>query len=66
MRIIVNGDPSEVTGETTVAAVVAQRSQDGKGIAVALNGEVVPRAGWNDTLLSENDKVEVLAARGGG
>ena len=36
------------------------------GLAVALNGEVVARSAWPHTVLSENDRVEVLAARGGG
>lgn len=37
-----------------------------RGVAVAVNGEVVPKAVWKETSLSESDQVEVLAAIGGG
>ena len=39
---------------------------DGKGIAVALNGQVVRRAGWTETRLSPGDNVEIVRARQGG
>jgi sulfur carrier protein len=37
-----------------------------KGIAVALNGEVVPRSAWDATDLRPGDRVEVLTAAQGG
>jgi len=40
---------------------VAQR-----GIAVALNGAVVPRGAWTETLLRPGDRVEIVRARQGG
>ena len=40
---------------------VAQR-----GIAVALNGSVVPRSAWADTTLKPGDNVEIVRARQGG
>ncbi|MGB8742803.1 MAG: sulfur carrier protein ThiS, partial [Xanthobacteraceae bacterium] len=39
-------------------ADIAQR-----GVAVALNGAVVPRAAWRDTLLRTGDSVEIVRAR---
>ena len=36
------------------------------GLAVAVNGEVVPRSAWQTTSLEEADKVEVLVASQGG
>ena len=36
------------------------------GVAVALNGEVVPRADWPQTSMKPNDKVEIVhIVRGG-
>ena len=36
------------------------------GVAVALNGEVVPRADWDQTLLKPNDRIEIVhIVRGG-
>lgn len=68
MNILVNGDPVDVPLGATVAdlveSVVPQRSP--RGVAVAVNGEVVSRSQWEDASLSEDDRVEVLAAIGGG
>jgi sulfur carrier protein len=38
----------------------------GPGIAVAVNGEVVPRGAWSTTGLDDNDRIEVLGASQGG
>jgi sulfur carrier protein len=38
----------------------------GAGIAVAVNGEVVPRGAWPATALRERDRIEVLGAAQGG
>jgi sulfur carrier protein len=38
----------------------------GRGIAVAVNGEVVPRSDWPGTTLADGDRVEVLSATQGG
>lgn len=65
MNVTVNGRAREVADEATVGDVVRQTSSAVKGIAVALNGEVVPRAGWTTTL-READRVEVLVASQGG
>jgi sulfur carrier protein len=68
VNILVNGDPVDVPSGATVAdlveSVVPQRSP--RGVAVAVNGEVVSRSQWEDASLSEDDRVEVLAAIGGG
>jgi sulfur carrier protein len=37
-----------------------------RGIAVALNGEVVPRTRWKEVTLNDSDRVEILRAVGGG
>ncbi len=68
MKLVVNGDEREVVGEPTVATIAGELGQDGsgRGVAVAVNGEVVPRSEWSSTPLSEQDRVEVLRAVGGG
>jgi sulfur carrier protein len=51
----------------SVAALVANMVEPGaRGIAVALNGEVVPRSAWDATGLEAGDRVEVLTAAQGG
>lgn len=68
MRVTVNGRPRELGERPTVDRVVAElaAARRGRGTAVAVNGVVVPRAVWPSTELSEDDKVEVLDAIGGG
>ena len=39
---------------------------DARGVAVALNGTVVPRQAWGDTRLKAGDDVEIVRARQGG
>jgi sulfur carrier protein len=65
--IRVNGE-SEPLAATTVEALLAERAVDTgqRGIAVALNGTVVPHAAWRDTMLKAGDSVEIVRARQGG
>ncbi len=68
MTVVVNGDPVEVDRDATVAGVLARLGhQPGRGgVAVALNGAVVPRSAWERTRLAERDRLEVLGATQGG
>ncbi len=68
MRIELNGRGRELNdGASVVEAVAAAAGDpDRRGIAVALDGEVVPRSRWAVTLLREGQRVEVLEARQGG
>ena len=68
MTIVVNGVERDMDGATTVAALVRAlgRDPDQAGTAIARNGDVVPRRHWADTLLTDGDTVEVVAAVGGG
>ena len=66
MTIVVNGDHAPIPAQPTVAALVAELTEASRGVAVALNGEVVPRSAWADTGLTDGDRVEVLTAAQGG
>jgi len=65
--IRVNGK-SEPLAFATIEALVAEKAIDTaqRGIAVALNGSVVPRAAWRETRLRDGDSVEIVRARQGG
>jgi sulfur carrier protein len=63
MSIEVNGEARE--GIATITDAVAAVTTARRGIAVALNGEVVPRSEW-DRPLADGDAVEVLTATQGG
>ncbi|MCF2531266.1 sulfur carrier protein ThiS [Yinghuangia soli] len=64
--ISVNGEPRPLAPGTTVAALVATMTSASKGVAVAVNEDVVPRSLWPDTVLGAGDRVEVLTAVQGG
>ena len=70
MQLTVNGSPTDLGEDTTVAdvvaGIVAARSGGHDRVAVARNGDVVPRSRWAETPLAPGDVVEVLAPTAGG
>jgi sulfur carrier protein len=68
VNVTVNGEPREIGDGATVASVVEMLdvAPGARGVAVALDGEVVSRGRWAQTELSEGSTVEVVAAIGGG
>ena len=68
MRVIINGEGRALQPGATVADVVRSLDlgSDARGVAVALDGEVVIRGEWTSTVLSEDARIEVLGAIGGG
>jgi len=68
MLIEVNGERRELPPGATVTTVVELLCDrpGGRGVAVAVGGEVVPRAAWSRTTLDEGARVEVVAAVQGG
>jgi sulfur carrier protein len=63
---MVNGAGRDLGDGATVADAVAVVTEQARGVAVAVNGEVVPRADWARTELRAGDQVEVLTAAQGG
>jgi sulfur carrier protein len=69
MNIIVNGVPTQVADGVSIEQLLSARpNYDPKrrGIAIARNGEVVPRSRWTSQQLAEGDVVELLTATQGG
>jgi sulfur carrier protein len=68
VSVTVNGDARELPAGATVASMVAAlaNAPEGRGVAVAVGGEVVPRARWPTTELSEGASIEVVVAVQGG
>jgi sulfur carrier protein len=66
--IRLNGEDSDVRAGETVAAVLErlELSRDARGVAVAVDGEVVPRAQWASFPLQDDARIEVLTAMQGG
>jgi len=68
MKVVLNGEPRDLREGATVAdAVDASGAPESRaGIAVAVDGEVVPRGRWDGQALADGQQVEVLQAVQGG
>jgi sulfur carrier protein len=68
VRIVLNGEVREVEAEARVADAVALAGAPDidRGVAVAVEGEVVPRGEWERRVLAEGDAIEVVHAVQGG
>jgi sulfur carrier protein len=65
--VTVNGQLHPLpTSPTTVADLLRDLAFQGKRIAVELNGDIVPRSRYAETVLAPGDKLEIVAAVGGG
>ncbi|MGB0575615.1 MAG: sulfur carrier protein ThiS [Alphaproteobacteria bacterium] len=65
--ISVNGEQKPLNSSTLIELLEENGVDSDKGgVAVALNGEVVPRADWAQTSMNQDDKVEIVhIVRGG-
>ncbi len=67
LTVFVNDRPHALGAPATVSALIDQFSLAGRrGIAVAVNGTVVPRVDWAGRLLAAGDRVVVIQATQGG
>jgi sulfur carrier protein len=66
--VILNGKPTDIPAGETVASVLVRLGLevDARGVAVAIDGEVLPRACWRTFALADDARVEVLTAMQGG
>jgi sulfur carrier protein len=65
--ITLNDKPHALASPATLMGLLSGMGLAGrKGVAAAVNGEVVPRAAWAERTLAEKDKVLVIRATQGG
>lgn len=64
--VTVNGAPERLTSGATVADVVRRWCPSPDGVAVACNGDVVPRSAWTATAVQAGDHLEIVTAAAGG
>lgn len=63
MKVVVNGEERQLAQGTTVADLLPVER---RGVAVAIDGEVVPRPAWESLALAEGQRIELLEATAGG
>src|SRR6266699_2852151 len=67
MQLIVNQQPCEFSSEALdVPTLLASKGVKDEAVAVAVNGEVVPRRRWTTFTLSDGDRVDLVKAVAGG
>ena len=67
VEIVVNGEPRQIAA-ANVRALLGALGYDatGRGLAVARNGEIVPRGEWETTPVAPGDRIEIVGAVQGG
>ena len=66
MKVRINGEWSERPAQETVAALLEAFGLDPRRVAVERNLELVPKARYGETGLSEGDRIEIVHFVGGG
>ena len=66
MNVFINGEVRVLDAGTTVADVVERAAPSTRGVAVAINHEVVTRSAWPRRVLDAGDRIEILGASQGG
>jgi len=66
IRLTLNGKPRDLPSELTIAALLETLGIDRRMVAVAHNGDVVPRDRYDGVSLGDGDSVEVVRMVGGG
>ena len=66
MRIVLNGEQAETADGATVETLLQQLGISRERVAVELNADIVPKAGYEKQLLSDGDKIEIVHFVGGG
>ncbi len=66
MQIIINGEKREIRDGTSLAELIKELGLEGKVMAAAINMQIIKQDKWDDTLLSDGDKIELLDFVGGG
>ena len=66
MRVYVNGESKEVQGKLSLAELIEHLNLPAARIAVEVNREVVRRGEWANTMVHDEDKIEIVHFVGGG
>ena len=66
MTVIVNGDTRQIPENTNLARLLEILELASARVAVELNQSVIRRAEWENTVLRENDRIEIVHFVGGG
>ena len=66
MKVFINGETKEIVGEVSLIELLENFSLPHERIAVELNKEVVRKKDWQNILVKDADKIEIVHFVGGG
>jgi thiamine biosynthesis protein ThiS len=66
MTVIVNGEPREIPENSDLASLLEILELAASRVAIELNQVVIRRADWQNTILRERDRIEIVHFVGGG
>lgn len=65
VRILINNE-EKLTASNNVQQLATELNLPNRGVALAINNKIIPRATWEGTSLSEGDNVTIIKAAFGG
>ena len=66
LNVFINSEAVQLDSQTTIAELLLQQGQENKRVAVAVNGEFVPRSKYSQVRINDNDEIDIVTAVGGG
>ncbi len=66
MKIQINGQIKDINKETSLASLIQEVASKPDKTIAEINGQIVQATDWQDVLLQENDKLELVSFVGGG
>ena len=66
MKIKINNCERDIASGTTIAMIAQKESLPDKGVAIAVNGEIVQRSAWSGHVINNGDDIIILKAFCGG
>ncbi len=66
MKIKINGTSQPLEKTLNVTALLQDNGYAGKHVAVAVNGDFVPKSEHGDYIIQDNDEIEIVAPMQGG
>lgn len=66
MRIYVNGKETEIGEQLTVAALIAEKGLNPNALVIEHNTVILPKEAWAQSVLADEDKLEIITFVGGG
>jgi thiamine biosynthesis protein ThiS len=66
ITLTINGRERQLPAELSLPALLTELGVDRRMVAVAHNGDVIPRASYDDVTVRNGDRIEVVRMVGGG